>query len=527
MSTLTEAVSSGIRVSNPRTGEQLYDITEPTPEDVDRVYRQARAAADILRAMSPQDRCQEAEKLKQYLLDNRFPIAERIVAETGKTMTDALMMEVFPAIDTIDYYQKHAPRILADRKVKTPPVLFGKKSQIFYEPMGVVLVIAPWNYPFHLAFIPSICAWFAGNAIILKPSRLTPLQGLTEEMVQKSGFMPDALQVVYATRKTAGHLIEARPDKIHFTGSVDAGKKIMAQAASHLIPVELELGGKDPMIVFGDVDLDRATNGALWGSMANSGQTCTSIERIFVERPLYADFLRELTRKAERLRQADAHTPRNDDGAIDVGCMTADFQIREIEEQLEEARTRGAAIETGGARPPETHFLPPTIVTNTTRDMQIQYHESFGPVVTVTPFDTEDDAVTMANDSPYGLASSVWSTDRDRAVRVARRLVTGNVSINNVLATQGNPALPFGGLKDSGFGRYRGDDGLYTFCNVKSVISERMSKRAEPYWFPFSATKLHLLNRLIEVLFRGGPLRILKLLPIALKLDRLNAKNKL
>lgn len=516
-----------IAVENPRTRDTIYTVPEPTHEDVDRVYERARAAADRLRAMTPRERGIEAEKLKQYILANREKIARRIVEETGKCVTDATMMEIFPVIDTIAYYQKTAPKFLADEKLRTPIMLAGKQARIFYEPMGVILVIAPWNYPFHLSVVPSLCAYFAGNAVILKPSRYTPLHGVVEDIVQNSGFMQDAIQVVYASRKTAGYLIDKRPDKIHFTGSVEVGRQIMEHAAKYLIPVELELGGKDPLIVFDDVNLERAVSGTLWGGIANCGQTCTSIERVFVHERIYDPFVNLLKEKAERLRLVDEKTPLDDGGELGVGCMTTEFQIREVEEQIAEAKARGAKIVTGGARNGASHVFPPTIITDVERDMRVQWHETFGPVITVRKFRTEDEAVAMANDSPYGLAASVWSADRDRAVRVARRLVTGNVSINNVLATQAHPGLPFGGLKDSGFGRYRGKNGLHAFSNIKSILLDRNSGRLEPYWYPYSREKLTLLSRILENVMQGGPIGVLKTLVTALKLELLNRRKRL
>lgn len=516
-----------ITVNNPRTGALLYSVAEPDKEEVDAVYARAQGAFEALRRMPVRERLRELDKLKRYLLEHRDQIADRIVKETGKCRTDAMIMEIFPALDIIDFYQKHAVKMLADQRVKTPIMLMGKKSRVYYEPMGIVLIISPWNYPFHLSFVPAICALAAGNAVILKPSKYTPLKGVIEEMVEQSGFLDGAFQVVYASRRTASYLIDKHPAKIHFTGSVEVGRKIMELAAQLLIPVELELGGKDPCIVFEDVNLERTVTGVLWGAMANCGQTCTSVERVYVHERVYEQFVRMLKEKAERLRMLETTEGQVDELELGVGCMTTEFQIEEIEAQLEEAKKRGATILTGGARKKPSHVFPPTIVTNVNNSMRVQYHESFGPVVTVTKFATEAEAIALANDSPYGLSASVWSADLIRADRVARQLVTGNVSINNVCATQANSGLPFGGIRDSGFGRYRGEWGLHAFSNIKSVLIDRQSSRLESYWYPYSREKYALFKRIIDAVFRGGPLGLLKTAWLGLRLELFTRKHRL
>lgn len=518
---------TGITVQNPRTGEVLYTIPAPSEQEVIDTYARARAAFEKLRAMSVRERLAEASKLKRYLLENREEIAQKIVNETGKCITDALMLEVFPALDTIDYYEKNAERILAEQRVKTPIFLFGKKSKVVYEPMGPVLVISPWNYPFHLSFVPIMCAFIAGNPAILKPSSYTPLKGLYEELTGNSGFMKDAIQVVYATRKHAQMLIEEKPAKIFFTGSVGAGKKVMAAAAEHLIPLELELGGKDPMVVFDDVEIDRTANGALWGSFANCGQTCTSVERVYVQEGIYDRFVAALTEKIAKLKTLAPDGAGPDDGDLDVGCMTAEFQIEEIEDQISDAKTKGGTIACGGQRAGKSHVFPPTVVTGLKDGMKMIYDESFGPVVTVGKFRTEQEAIDLANDSPFGLSASVWSADLKRAERVARSIVTGNVSINNVLATQANSGLPFGGVKDSGFGRYRGSFGLHTFSNVKSIVVDKQSSKIELNWYPYSRRKFELFNELMAAAFDGKPFSLLRTAVAGLKLEFLAKKNRL
>ncbi len=516
-----------IHVRCPRTGRPLYDVAEATSAEIADVYVRARKAQEILGKMSVPERLQEAAKLKRYILENKELIARRISEETGKCETDAMAMEVFAALDIIHYYQKHAVKILADERVPTPLILLGKRSKVFYEPMGTVLVISPWNYPFHLSFVPAISAIIAGNAVVLKPSQYTPLRGVIEDMVRQSGFLADAFQVVYATRRTAQPLIDARPEKIMFTGSVAAGKVVMQQAAQHLIPVELELGGKDPMLVFDDVDLGRTVNGALWGAFVNCGQTCTSIERLYVQEGIYDAFVSSLVQKVKRLKIPTDQKSERDGGELDIGCMTTEAQVETVERHVAEAVAQGATILTGGSRVPGTRIFPPTVVSNVNHSMSIVKEETFGPVLAVMKFKDEAEAVELANDSVFGLSASVWSRDLDRAERVARAIRTGNVSINNALATQGNSALPYGGLKDSGFGRYRGAFGLHAFSNIKSILIDKQGSNPEMYWYPYSPKKSRLLGKLLDALYGSCPCGLLKAAVLGLRMKIMAKRQKL
>ncbi|MDQ1255839.1 MAG: hypothetical protein QG656_433 [Candidatus Hydrogenedentes bacterium] len=509
-------------VRNPRTGEPLYSISECADEELRRLFDRAQAAYDVVRSLSVRERVHEAAKLRRYILEHKERFVTQICQETGKSRTDALLTEVYSSLDTIQYYEKNAERILREQKAPTPLTLLPKQSRIWFEPIGPVLVIAPWNYPFVLSFQPVLSAFLAGNSVLLKPSSYTPLKGLYEDMIAGSGFVKDAIQVVYGTRVTGNKLIDLKPKKVFFTGSVAAGRKIMAQAAEHLIPVELELGGKDPMVVFEDADIERAANGALWGGMVNSGQTCTSVERIYVQETVYEPFLAALKAKVERLRTLESHPAGADEADLDMGCMTTDFQVQTVREQVTEAVEHGARLVTGGHCAPGTRMFAPTVVADVTPSMRVAVDESFGPVVAVAKFRTDAEAVALANESPYGLSASVWTRNRERALRVAHAIETGNVSINNVLATQANSALPFGGLKDSGFGRYKGAFGLYSFCNVKSVLLDKGSMRSELHWYPYSPKKYALFSALLEALFRGPRPALAKVALLGLKLMRLN-----
>jgi acyl-CoA reductase-like NAD-dependent aldehyde dehydrogenase len=344
---------------------------------------------------------------------------------------------------------------------------------------------------------------------------------------EKSGFLKDAMQVVYGGRTTGQRLIDHKPAKVMFTGSTRAGRQIMAQCAQHIIPVELELGGKDPMIVFDDVDVERTVNGALWGGIANAGQTCTGVERVFVQESLYPKFVSTLKEKIEKLRVSEASSSDPKRINYEVGPMTTEFQAQKVEEQLAAAKASGANVTGPGCRVPGTRCIPPAVVTDADLSQPIWTEETFGPVLAVGKFKTEDEAIKLANDSPYGLSASVWSRDLKRAERVARAIVTGNVSINNVLSTQAHSGLPFGGTKESGIGRFKGEFGLYSFSNIKSIMVEPQSNKLEVNWFPYSPEKYEAASKLIEAAFTPAPLRVLKIALAGLKLEGLVKKQRL
>jgi aldehyde dehydrogenase (NAD+) len=464
-------------------------------------FATVRGGQAFLRKLSPAERVAHLRRLKAVILKEQDRIVAEVERATGKARTDALVSEVLSVLDHLAYLERFAPRVLADRKVHTPPMLMGKRSRVFHEPLGTVLVISPWNYPFYQAIVPITSALVCGNTVVYKPSEHTPLTGLVESLLERAEIPRNWVQVVYGDGAVGEALIAERPEKIFFTGSTRTGKRIMALAAEHLIPVELELGGKDPMIVFEDADLDRAVAGAAWGALTNTGQSCTSVERLYVHENLYEPFLDRLRATFERLQ---AGAPG--EGFVDVGPMVNDMQTAVVARQLAAARAAGARILTGGAWDGRSRLIPPILLDRPDPALEICREETFGPVLPVFSFRSEEEAVAFANDSSYGLSASVWSKDLRRAERVARALVTGNVSINNVMVTEGNHALPFGGTRRSGFGRYKGEWGLQAFSNVKAVMIEPMSKKIEANWFPYGPEKYGLFQELIRAVFGSGGL---------------------
>lgn len=522
-----ETIKTGaISVINPNTLEKLYEINETDQAAIDLVFNKARAAQSLILEMSVSQRVNEILKIRDYIIDNRETILNQLILETGKARLDGLTSEVFEIIDFIDVYRKLSLKVLRNKNVPTPLVLMGKKSEIWLEPLGTILVITPWNYPLYQTLIPSMSAFLAGNAVIVKPSEITPLKVLLQEIIDKSGFLKNAIQFVHGSGETAIRLIDSGPNKIHFTGSCKTGKKIMMQAANHLIPVDLELGGKDAAIVFEDINLERTVNGIMWGGYTSAGQSCTSVERCYVHESIFEKFVELLVDRSKKLKTSFPDRKIEDADSCDLGCITTEFQVKIIEAQIKDAVEKGAKILCGGKREGNTRSFHPTVIVDVNHSMKIMIDETFGPVIPVMKFKTEEEVIKLANDSEYGLGGSVWSKDISRARRVASKIKTGNLSINNHMLNEGNPNLPFGGTKNSGFGRYKGEDGLLTFCISKSVLIDKDSSNIDPNWYPFTKTKYFLLGQIIDHLFSRKK-NWLKFILAGMKMDSIGKKEKL
>ncbi len=517
--------SSSIKVNNPIKNTTLYEIDDITTEQAISIFEKAKIVQQKIQAMSVEQRVAEVNKIRDYVISNSDFILDCIIAETGKARTDAFAAEVFEVTDVIDVYKKLASKCLKDRKVPQPIFLMEKKSRQFIEPLGTILIITPWNFPFYQVIVPSLMAFLAGNASIVKPSEVTPLKPLWEHFFANSGFMKDAIQVVIGGKETGSKLLALRPDKVHFTGSVNTGRKLMEACAKQLIPIDLELGGKDPSIVFDDVDIDRTVNGIMWGAFTNAGQNCTGIERLYVQEGIYDTLVPFLVERTKRLRtsQPDRDTSSPED--CDVGAITASFQVKIIEDHIEDAITKGATLLCGGIKEKGSHHIPPTIFENCNHTMKIASEETFGPTLAIMKFKTEEEAIALANDSVYGLSASVWTKDAARGERVARAIKAGNVCINNHMLNEANPYLPFGGVKDSGIGRFKGEDGLLAFCNLKSVLIDKQGKLIEPQWYPYTNTKYNLLHAVMLSWF-GKSRNYLKFIKNVLPLDGIGNKEK-
>lgn len=507
---------------SPAQSESFTLLQELTPAQATEVFEQARQSGARLRDVPMARRLEAVQKLMDYLVEHRDEIIDILCKETRKSRTDALVSEVLGVLDNFHWLIHNASKILKEKKVSTPITLMGKKSRIVHEPLGTVLIIAPWNYPLHIGLTSIVAAFVCGNAVVFKPSELTPMRGLFETLFSVDPFLKDSIQVIYGTGVSAQHLIDQQPAKVFFTGSARTGRKILRQCADKLIPVDLELGGKDQAIVFEDADLKRAVKGIVWGALTNAGQSCSSVERIYVQEKLYPSFVELAQTEIEKLV-----INSGDSGNADIGGMTADFQLDIVHAQVKDAKSKGASVLTGGdvLLKNELFYLP-TLLTNLNDNMSIMKEETFGPLVPVLPFSSEEDVIQHSNATEFGLSASVWSADTARANRVARQLECGAVSINNVMLTEGNPALPFGGTKNSGFGRQKGAEGLLGYTRSKSLLIDNNSSKIEPNWYPYTQEKYHLFDRLIATLFSKSPWKLLKAAVIGMSLEKLANRDR-
>jgi len=477
------AATAVIETFDPRSAKLLAIVPDMNAADVRAAVARARSVAAPWAALSFSDRAAHVLTVRDRLLDRAEQLVEVICAETGKQRAEAVTTELMAVCETIDWYVRHGERLLRSRSV-APGTMAHKTARVHYEALGVVGVISPWNYPFTLSMTPLVTALLAGNPVVLKPSEVTPTVGLAIGELFDNDRWGALVQVVTGGGATGEALVRSGVDKVVFTGSVSTGKRVMAAAADTLTPVLLELGGKDPMVVCADANLDRAARGAVWGAFQNSGQTCMSVERVYVERSVADAFIDRVILETGGIRQNDGL-----DGAGDIGSMTHAPQLDIVERHLADAVDKGAAIVVGGRRiEREGLWFEPTVVIGVDHTMDLMTEETFGPVLPIMVVDSADEAVRLANDSRYGLNSSVWTADRELGDDIAARLQAGNVCINDCIVSYAITGLPFGGVKDSGIGRMHGPEGLREFVNTKSVMSARVHPRRELWWFPVPAS---------------------------------------
>jgi acyl-CoA reductase-like NAD-dependent aldehyde dehydrogenase len=491
---------------NPATGELVGSVATITPDQVQAVVDDVARIQPAWGELSLADRARYMRRAADALLDDIDDIAELLVREQGKPRAEAYTMELLPTVDALHWCAKAGPKILADEKVRmSQAFLMSKRGRFSYEPIGVVGVIAPWNYPWSIPFGEVAIALMAGNGVVLKPASLTPLLGeAIARVFEKAGLPEGLVRVVHGGGAVGDALARSSVGKVFFTGSVDVGRKVGEVCAQQLKGSVLELGGKDPMIVCADADLDNAVSGAVWGGFANAGQTCSGIERVYVVREVAERFIEGVSREAQKLRLGDPLQ-----WETEIGPMTADTQYEIVGELIADAVASGATKLCGG--PTEVpgltgKFVAPTVLTGVTHEMRIMREEIFGPVLPIVVVDSEQEAIDLANDSQFGLGASVWTKDRQKGERIARRIESGMVWVNDHSFSHGACQCAWGGVKDSGVGRSHSKFGFYECVNIKMNAWEPGLTR-DFWWHPYDATLGEAVRASAKVLYGKGAVR--------------------
>jgi len=503
---------------NPATGEEVGRAPLASAAATQAAVERARAAQRVWAALDFRERGRIVLRARDIALEAMDEIAGLISNETGKPLAEAISMEIVPTLDLMTYFARRTQRLLRARKLDIGQYgLMGRSSRIVYHPLGTVGIISPWNFPWAIPLGEVVMALMAGNAVVLKPSELTPLTGLKiGEIFQRAGLPEGVLEIVTGDGTTGASLVEANIDKIMFTGSVATGKRVGEAAARRLVPVTLELGGCDPMIVLEDADVRTAASGAVWGAFANCGQACASVERCYVHERIAEDFIRRVVEETKNLRQ---RTSESDGGMTDIGAMSSEAQLKTVERHVTEARESGAQILTGGERVNDSagYFFPPTVLIGVNHGMTIMREETFGPVLPVMTFRTEDEAVRLANDSPFGLTASVWTRDIRRGRRLAERIEAGTVTVNEVLYTHGIAQTPWGGMKQSGIGRTHGRAGLLELVAAQHIHTNRLARVKDLWWFPYTPRAVEMFRALARHFTTGRPVQSVKILPALMR----------
>ncbi len=494
-------MSQSILVRSPATLETIQELPIASAEDVRLAVERAREAQRAWCRTSLEERARLFYRLRDLLLDEGERLADILTAETGRPRAEVYGSELFYLCDAIGMWARKSRKFLRPEKIRPHfPLLKGKKVVSTYSPRGVIGIISPWNFPLIMTLGEALPALMAGNAVIIKPSELTPRTAIFgAEIAERAGFPSGLLQVVVGAGSTGEALVDTA-DMIAFTGSVETGKAVMHRAAERLVPVSLELGGKDPMIVLKDADLERAAGACVWGALMNSGQICTSIERVYVEAPVFESFIDKVVGRVRAIRQGPSAEE------VDIGCMTSKEQLDKVAAQVDQALARGAKALTGGRRNPALpgYYYEPTVLVDVNHTMSILREETFGPVIPLVKVADASEALRLANDSPYGLSAAVFSRNSTLARQLAEEIQSGSVAVNDALVPVIVTDAPMSGRKDSGFGLRHGAEGIRKFCYQKTIVIDRFGLKEEFPWYPTTAKKARQARHLLNLLCRSG-----------------------
>jgi acyl-CoA reductase-like NAD-dependent aldehyde dehydrogenase len=498
-----ELAHDQLAVFNPATRETIGSVPVSSAAEIAAAVESARAAQARWATTPVRERLQIIQRFQQLLCAQKDAVAAVVTREAGKPLAEALSTEVLVVLDGSQYLLDNAAEFLRPEHVPHANLAMKlKRGTLLREPYGVIGIISPWNYPFSLPSVQTLTALVTGNAVVLKPSEFTPFSSLElQRLLREAGLDRDLLQVVTGEGPAGSALLQSKIDKMIFTGSVATGKKVAQAAAARLLPVVLELGGKDPMIVLDDADVDVASSAAVWGAFMNAGQTCLSVERCYVHESIYEKFLKSCAEKAGKLRPGAGTDPNSD-----IGPLIHERQLRTVQAHVQDAIARGARLLAGGKTLPQMgpSFFAPTVLADVTHSMDIMREETFGPVLPVRSFKTDDEAVALANDSEFGLAASVWTRNKSRGETLARRIDAGTVMVNDVICCFGISEAPHGGIKASGIGRTHGRYGLEEMVWPKYVDSDQMPGMKKLWWYGYGPGFRQQMQGFIELLFAGN-----------------------
>lgn len=480
---------------NPNTKEIIGEIEKTNPEKIVEIVEKSRAAQKLWKSTELKKRLKFIQKAKEILYEQREELAQLITQENGKPIFESYSTEIIPTLSIFDYYIKNSEKFLRPHyeRIKLP-VMIHKKSWIEYEPYGVVGIISPWNYPLLLPMGQIIPALIVGNSVIFKPSEWTPFVGKKiDELFNYAGLPENVFQTIFGEAEIGEALVKSNIDKLFFTGSTKVGKIISKNAADKLLPVSLELGGKDPAIVLEDADLDRTAMGILWGSIMNAGQTCVSVERVYVDEKIFETFLNKLINQISRLQ------PFNNSPYYDYSKIKLQKQVEIIKEHIDDAITKGAKIIFGGKV--DGNFVEPTILTDVNHSMLVMQEETFGPIIPIMKFKTIDEAIQLANDCSYGLSASVWTKDIALGKKIAKQIQAGSVLINDCISYFGAGEAVVGGIKMSGTGRVHSRSGLMEMVYEKYYNYDTLTWQKKLWWFNYTENSTRKIKEATQFLF--------------------------
>jgi acyl-CoA reductase-like NAD-dependent aldehyde dehydrogenase len=488
---------------DPATGEVLTQLERTPASLLPEIISRARIAHGVWTKLPILERCAKLCGLRERIMSSRNELADAVVRESGKPRVEALFADIFVALDSAEYWSRNAASALRTRGVPHHSIAAkAKRGYLAYDPLGVIAIISSWNYPLAIPLSQIIPALAAGNAVVCKTSDFTPQCGaLIEKLFIDAGFPRDLVIIVQGGGEVGQALIEALPDKVMFTGSVATGRRVAEACAKKLIPSVLELGGKDAMIVLADGDLEVASSAAVWGSYTNCGQVCLSVERLFVEQSVAEQFLALCVEKTKKLRLGPGSDP-----ATDVGPLIRPQHVQRMNDLVHDAVSRGAKVLCGGNSRPELgpNFFEPTVITGVDSSMRLFQEETFGPILAIQVVSNAKEAITRANDSPFALAASIWTTNKNQGLALAAELRAGAVMVNDAISYFGIAEAPHGGCGASGWGRTHGQAGLLEMVQMKYIDVDGLPRSEKPWWYRYGSDLEHAADAFLQFEFSGG-----------------------